>query len=177
MPRRLFKKYLPEPHKLRKDKSLSFLGSWLHDPNIWHLNRRSVSGGFAVGLFMAFVPFPFGQTIAAALLAIFFRVNLPLSAALVWLTNPITMPPIYLLALQLGNWLLGTSLAEQQFEFSLTWLSSNFITLWKPFALGCMLMSIVASIIGFFGTRFVWRWHVTNKYRNRSKKTVKPNAG
>lgn len=167
MPSKILKKYLPEPAKLKQDKNLQILGGWLHDPNIWHLNRRSVSGGFAVGLAMAFMPFPFGQTLAAALLAIFFRVNLPLSAALVWITNPITMPPIYLAALQLGNLMLGTSLAEQEFHFSVHWVTNHLGDIWKPFVLGCLTLSTVSAVLGYFTALWIWRRSVARKYSHR----------
>ena len=69
MAKKLIRRYLPDPHKIRDHKHLRLFGTLLHDPNLWHLNRRSVSGAFAVGLFMAFVPMPF-QMIPAAALAI-----------------------------------------------------------------------------------------------------------
>jgi uncharacterized protein (DUF2062 family) len=47
-----------------------------------------------VGLFCAFIPVPF-QMLLAAPSAIIFSANLPVSIALVWITNPITMPPIF----------------------------------------------------------------------------------
>ncbi|MFW6343056.1 MAG: DUF2062 domain-containing protein, partial [Halothiobacillaceae bacterium] len=76
-------------------------GSRLQDGNLWHLNRRSVSGGVAVGLFSAFVPIPF-QMVLAAGLAILLRVNLPLSVVLVWITNPITIVPLLWVANRIG---------------------------------------------------------------------------
>ena len=56
MPRRLFKRYMPDPEQIRNHRSLRFLGKLLHEPNLWHLNRRSVSRAMAMGLFAAFVP-------------------------------------------------------------------------------------------------------------------------
>ncbi len=170
MPRKFFKKILPSEHAIKNEKGLRFLGSLLHDPNLWHLNRKSLSGAMAVGLFMAFVPFPFGQTPAAALLAIFFRVNLPLSALLVWLTNPLTMPPIYLMAIKLGAWVLGIHPNMTQFELSWAWVSANLITFWKPFVVGSLIFSTVSSILGFFLTRLLWRWYVIRKYRAKRRR-------
>ena len=73
------------------------------DPNLWHLNRHSAAGGFGIGLFFAFWPVPF-QMWLSAFAAIPLRVNLPLSVATVWLTNPITMPPIFYGAYKVGNY-------------------------------------------------------------------------
>lgn len=94
MPRRLFKRYMPTPDSIKGNKSLRFLGKLIHDPNLWHLNRHSVARAMAIGLFWAMIPMPM-QMLAAAAVAIPLRANLPISIGLVWLTNPITMPPIF----------------------------------------------------------------------------------
>ncbi|WP_132491974.1 DUF2062 domain-containing protein [Pseudomonas aeruginosa] len=75
MPRRLFKRYMPDPESIRSQKSLRFLGKLTHDPNLWHLNRHSVSRAMAAGLFAAFIPMPM-QMLLAAGLAVWIRSNL-----------------------------------------------------------------------------------------------------
>jgi len=176
MPRKFLKRFLPAPHKVREDKVFRrFLGSWLHDPNIWHLNRHSVSGAFAIGLFMAFLPFPLGQTFMAAATAIFFRVNMPLAAALVWITNPVTMGPVYLLAIKLGELILGETVDITHFELSVDWLSEEFVTLWKPLATGCMVFSVVAAAVGYSGIHLLWRGYVLHKLRIKRRR--RRNAG
>ena len=82
MPRRSIKRFMPDPDSIKKHKSLRFLGSLLHDPNLWHLNRHSVARAMAVGLFAAFIPMPF-QMLLAASLAILVRSNMPISVGLV----------------------------------------------------------------------------------------------
>src|SRR3546814_2139222 len=99
MPRRLFKRYMPDPASIREHKSLRFLGSLLHDPNLWHLNRHSVARAMAVGLFAAFLPIPLQMLLAAAL-AITVRGNLPIAVSLVWLTNPLTIPAVFFCSYQ-----------------------------------------------------------------------------
>ena len=96
MPRKFFKKYMPDQHLLRSHRSLRWLGTHLHDPNLWHLTRKSVSRAFLVGVFCAFLPIP-GQMIVAAALALLCTSNLAISIGLVWLTNPLTMPPVFVI--------------------------------------------------------------------------------
>jgi hypothetical protein len=55
VPRKYFRKYLPDPEKLRSSRMVAAFGRWLHHPNLWHLNRRSVSGAVAIGLFSGLV--------------------------------------------------------------------------------------------------------------------------
>ncbi|MDF5922284.1 DUF2062 domain-containing protein [Pseudomonas aeruginosa] len=57
----------PDPESIRSQKSLRFLGKLTHDPNLWHLNRHSVSRAMAAGLFAAFIPMPMQMLLAAGL--------------------------------------------------------------------------------------------------------------
>jgi len=59
----------------------------LAQPMVWHLNRRSVAGGVAVGLFVSWVPVPLQMLLAAVLSAVL-RVHVPVSVVMVWFTNP-----------------------------------------------------------------------------------------
>ena len=169
MPKHIFKRYMPDHNTIRDHKSLRFLGTLLHDPNIMHLNRRSVSGAFSVGLFMAFVPVPF-QMLLAAIGAIVARVNLPISVALVWITNPLTIPPMFYFAYKVGTWILGTPAREFTFEHSLGWLMQELGAIWAPFLLGCFVCSTVLAILGNVLVRGFWRFHVGRSWRQRKAK-------
>ncbi|MEZ8143524.1 ATP-binding protein [Enterovibrio norvegicus FF-33] len=166
MPRKIFKKFLPRHDVIRKQKALAVFGNLLYDPNLWCLNRRSASGAFAVGLFMAFIPLP-SQMIMAAGLAIMFGVNLPLSIALVWITNPITMPVIFYGSYKVGAWLLGTP--NIHFHFELTWdfLFSQMNQIGPPFLLGCLVCGIFFAIVGYFGVQGLWRYSVVRSWQKR----------
>ena len=118
MPRKIIKRFTPNPETIKQQKALKIFGSLLTNPNLWCLNRRSAAGAFAVGLFMAWVPLP-SQMIMASGLTILFRVNVPLATALVWISNPVTMPPFFYFAYKLGSHLMG--LPPQPFHFELSW--------------------------------------------------------
>ncbi len=168
MPKKIFKKYMPDPEKLKKQKSLQFLGDRLHEPNLWHLNRRSVSLAFAVGLFAAWIPTP-GQMAIAAVAAFYFRANLPISVALVWITNPITMPAMFYFAYYIGVLLLGGDTPGADFEFSLESILSSLGDIGAPFLLGCLVLGIVSSLLGYFGISLYWRYNVSKQWRNRKR--------
>jgi len=169
MPRHLLKQYAPDHDVIRNHKHMRLFGRLLHDPNLWHLNRRSVSGAFAVGLFWAMMPMPM-QMLAAAATAIPCRVNLPVSVGLVWITNPITMPAIFYF-----NYLVGSiffpecHLNTDEFEMSVEWISHSLGDIWEPLFLGSLIVGIVLAIIGYAGMRLFWRWHVIHNYRKRQQ--------
>ncbi len=177
MPKKLIKRFLPDHQVIRDHKHLRFFGRLLHDPNLWHLNRRSASGAFAVGLFMAFVPVPFQMLLAAAG-AILFRVNLPLSAALVWITNPLTMAPIFYFSYLLGAWLLGTPPHGEGFHFTLSyeWLVNELGVFWQPFLLGCFVSGALSALLGYLTIRGLWRLHLVKHYRARKQRILARNS-
>lgn len=169
MPRKFIKRFLPNHETIKKQRVLKVFGNVLYNPNLWNLNRRSAAGAFAVGLFMAFVPLP-SQMIMAAGLAIIFSVNLPLSIALVWISNPITMPILFYGAYKLGAWLLNTP--PQLFHFELSWafLSSQMSTIGPPLILGCTICAIVSALIGYISIRLIWRFSVIRSWQKRTSR-------
>lgn len=167
MPKTALKKFLPDPEIIKNHKSLQFLGDKLHDPNFWHLSRRSISMAFAVGLFTAWMPLP-GQMAIAAALAFYCRANLPVSVALVWVTNPLTMPPMFYFAYRLGLWLLERPAPGKNFEFSLAGVMSGLGHTWEPFLLGCLILAMLCAASGYFGVTYLWRRHVARKWAARA---------
>ncbi|APZ42506.1 DUF2062 domain-containing protein [Acidihalobacter ferrooxydans] len=139
---------------------------------MWHLNRRSISGGVAVGLFMAFVPLPF-QMLFAAVAAIILRVNLPTAAALVWISNPLTMPPILFFAYKLGLWVLRRSPHHMPaFTLSLEWFGGEFLKIWEPLLVGSFLLSASTALLGYAGMRLFWRCTVARRWALRRQRRL-----
>nr|WP_086940368.1 DUF2062 domain-containing protein [Thaumasiovibrio occultus] len=168
MPKNFIKRIIPSHERIKKQKALNVFGSLLHNPNLWGLNRRSASGAFAVGLFMAFMPLP-SQMIMAAGLAMLFRVNLPLSITLVWVSNPVTMPIMFFLAYKLGAWILQTPPVDFYFELSWSYLAAQASVIGPPFLLGCLLCGALSALIGYFSIQALWRYSVVRSWNKRNK--------
>lgn len=155
-----------------KDKKLRRLfGDLLHDSNLWHLNRFSVAWGVSVGLFVAFIPVPFQMPLAAAL-AILIGCNLPISVVVVWVSNPVTMAPMFFAAYKLGAWILSVSPQSVKFKISLEWLQTGLGAIWEPFLLGCLVLGVITAAIGHLAVRVIWRIHVISSWRERKRRRM-----
>lgn len=162
MPRKFFQRFLPHQRTIKENKILQIFGDWLHQPNLWHLSRRSVAGAFAVGLFFAWVPVPF-QMVLSAGAAIWLGVNLPLSIVIVWITNPVTIPAMFYVAYIVGTWIVGEPVTDFNFELTINWLLNELSAIWKPFLVGCFTLASISSIIGYFTVEAIWRYSVLSK--------------
>lgn len=172
MPRRFFRKFAVKREQLKNRWWLAPFEHLLHDPNLWVIRRRNVVPAFALGLFVAYLPFP-GHVLTAALLAILLRVNLPVAALSTLVTNPITIGPMFLAAFKLGQRLLRQQPRPFEFEMSFAWLSDRFFYTWQPLMLGCVLLGAVLSLVGFVALDLLWRASISDYLRKRRQRKLK----
>lgn len=175
MVRKFIRKHLPSRESVRDHRLLRRFEALLHHPNLWHLNRRSVSGGVAIGLFAGLIPGPF-QMLTAAILAIPLRVNLPVALATTLYTNPFTIVPLYFAAYEIGRRVLGDGSAAPapppEFSFAefghwFTAMLDWTLSLGKPLALGLVLLALGLAATGYVAVRILWRVYVTIAWRRR----------
>ena len=171
--RSFLKRFAPKRQQIEKHRHLQVLGYILHEPNIFHLTRRSAAGGVAVGLFLAFIPLP-GQMLLAVLLSLLFRVNMPLAIACVWLSNPVTIAPLFFLAHKTGGWLLNAPVKQVQFEPSMGWLAETLAEIWQPLLLGSLTLGTLAALAGYTLIRLLWRLSIVRQWEER--KALKNNS-
>ena len=174
MPRKYFRKFLPSHDSIRQNRHLARFGTLLHHPNLWHLNRKSVAGGFAVGLFSGLVPGPL-QMLTAAILAIPLRVNLPVALFTTLYTNPFTIGPLYLIAYQYGKLFVGADgavthapeIAWSNFGESIQLYVDWLISLGKPLAFGLVALALTLAAAGWVFVQLAWRAYVVLAWRRR----------
>lgn len=166
MPRKFLKRYLPDHRTLREQWYLRPFQALLHDPALLYPNRRTASRALALGLFWAFIPVPL-QMAGAALMALWMRVNLPIAVAAVWVTNPLTMGPIFYAEYRLGAWLLDRPPGDFRFELSFEWLMEGLQHIWEPMLLGTLVFCVFFSALGYVVLNRVWMFSVMRSYTSR----------
>lgn len=166
VPREFIKRYTPDAEKVKQHKSLQFLGGHLHACELWHLNRYSIARGFATGLFWSLIPLPM-QMAGAAITALLWRANMPISIALVWITNPLTIVPVFYLLYLFGASLLGVPTIEMPEGVSIEWFRHSIEEIWQPLLLGSVVCATVVALIGYYGIHLLWRILVLKRWKNR----------
>jgi uncharacterized protein (DUF2062 family) len=176
MLRKYLRKFLPDHESVKQNRWIRPFGSWLYHPNLWHLHRRSVAGGVAVGMFSGLIPGPF-QMMGAAILSVLFRVNLPVAMFTTLYSNPFTILPLYVVAYNLGAFVSGgqdgatlsfLAIPEMNWSNWYTILPEWLLTLGKPFAVGLPLLAIILAILGYFFVRVLWYWVVRCEWEKRA---------
>ena len=182
MPRKFFRRFLPDGDTVRANKYLAWLGTWLHHPSLWRLNRDSVAGAVAIGLFSGLVPGPL-QMLTAALLAIPLRKNLPVALITTLYTNPFTIVPLYVLAFAYGRLLLGathTPMEIKTFDWDWAhWLDSMgaladwALALGKALAVGLVALALTLAALGYAAVQVAWRAYVVFAWRARRRRRTR----
>lgn len=138
----------------------------LEHPVYWSLNRRNVTRAFAMGLAIAFVPLPVHVPLATVM-ALLLRLNVPAAIFGTFITNPLTMLPMYMAAYWVGCGVLGIPGHDIAFSMSWDWLSMALPTIWRPLLLGCLVLAAAAAVCGYVLLGGVWHLSLVLKYHER----------
>jgi hypothetical protein len=179
MPRKFLRRFLPDAAQVRANRLVARFGAWLHHSNLWHLNRDSVAGAVAIGLFSGLIPGPL-QMVTALALAIPLKKNVPVALLVTFYTNPLTIVPLYVIAYEYGKLLLGSNRDHagiQPFEWdwtswgeSLRALLEWTLALGKPLAVGLPALALTLAILGWGAVQLAWRAYVILAWRARARR-------
>ena len=146
-------------------------------PAFWRFTRRSVPRGVALGLFSGFI-IPVGQILLAAFLALPARANVPVAVGVTFITNPFTVPFWLVIANKVGKFFLkideaGVSTQIGREVSSGMWENvSWFFHTAGVTAVGFVILSVIASSVGYLISGFVWRAWIGRKRKTRLQRTV-----
>lgn len=172
-------RWLPTRESLHNNRWLRWLGPALHHPRLWHMSRKGLALGLALGIFFGLL-IPVAQIPASATLAVLLRANLPVAVASTLVTNPVTFGPVYYGAYRLGRWVLhepelSEAAAAQVLETSqaetprVQGLSGHLAHWWtylstvgKPLVVGLAIVATASGVLVYFLASLVWvlktRW-------------------
>jgi len=166
MPRRWLKRFLPQRHTVDERWFLRPFRALLHDPALWALHRRNVLRATAVGIICAFVPIP-GQSALAGLLALYFRVNVPVALLASLVSNPVTVGPLYYGAYRIGLVILGDhpSAEAPTVPPASSWSQLGDVV--APLLIGCALLAALSAAIAWLLINWLWVSAIRRQLRRR----------
>ena len=176
--KKFLKNKLPGPEIITENRYLRFLSPWLGHPRLWHMHRRSVALGIAIGLVTGLLPGPV-QILMGLLIAIPLRANVLAAAFATFYTNPFTFIPLYMLAYKVGGLVTGEQVntlhvPEVSFTLASMWTAIPDLFRWlfslgDTLLIGLAIQATATAIFGYFLTLIVWRIVVTLRWRNRHR--------
>ena len=168
-----YQRWIPTEEKLRQSRWLAWLAPWLGRPSLWIWSRHGVALGVALGVFFGMLV-PIAQIPASAIAAVVLRANLPAAAASTFVSNPITFAPVYYLAYQLGNVVLGNEpeerapaqanadkLQKQLTEEKQLGFWQRLKLMGKPLMVGLSIMATAFGLFSYVLISLIWfasRW-------------------
>lgn len=143
---------------------------------LWRFTRRSVPRGVALGLLVGiFLLIPGIQIIGVAMLALPLRANIPIGAAMTFLSNPATTPFILIASTVAGNWALGLHADVATFDQLISqragisaWLNWLFSEAAPAMLAGLALIAMAAAVLGYVIAAVFWRFWIAGKWRRRA---------
>lgn len=165
-----FKRVLPTPEKLGKNRLLRPLMKRISGAKIWQVNRRSIAGGMASGVFFGALPIPIQIPCAVAAAALC-RVNAAVAALATLYSNPLTMPPIFYFNYRIGKWLFGGGVPEN-LHFSVENLGTMGGKVLMPLFTGSIVVGLVLAVLSYFIVLFWWRWTLVRHYKHRAERKI-----
>lgn len=149
-------------------------GHKLFSDLLWRTDKRSISGGVALGLFVAFTPtIPF-QMLLTVCGGLYFRVNLPIALAACWVTNPLTAVPIYTAAWKLGRYIVENAAPfREAFEaYNIEGRATRIIRQGFYLWTGSLIFSLVSALSANVAIRVLWK--LSHKPGHSKKKNIQP---
>jgi uncharacterized protein len=168
-------KHTPKREELAESRWMKPFGRSVLRSDLWRFTRRSVPRGVGAGLLVGiFLMIPGLQIVGAALLSIPLRANIPVAAAMTFLSNPATTPFILVGSIFVGNSLgfhADLSAFNNLYERGADvgewagWMASDAA---PALISGLFVIAFGAALIGYAISTVGWRWWTGRKWRQRT---------
>ena len=167
----------PSRESFENSRFLKPFAQRVFHPALWRFTRRSVPRGVALGLLVGiFLLVPGIQIVGAALFALPVRANVPVAAAMTFLSNPITTPFLLAGALFIGNATLNLGADLSQFEALMSrhaslksWAEWFFSSAAPALLWGLFVIAVLAALLGYVIAVWAWRIWLIRKWQTRRR--------
>lgn len=176
MAKQFFQAWLPSPEKVNSMKIIKIFGQRTLSPQLWYVNRKSISKAIFIGTFWGILPIPL-HSLLIILTVLVFEANLPVALLMAWIMNPFTIVPILFFAFWIGSkiyhvHMINSDMLLGVFHQIVHWIENfgqghiDFI-LAKILATGLICEALFFAFLFFIGMRLYWRWSTIKKWRKR----------
>jgi len=155
----------------KKDKFDHLLEKYKLPRAYFNFNRKMVTRGVLVGLFWGFIPMPM-QMAGVMLTTPFFRFNVPIALATVWLSNPFTYGPLWYLEYITGNFILGRDGIEN-IELTMEWFQNHWDDIVVPLYIGTAFYSTVVAFLVYLLLNWLWVRSAKREWHTRISRKIK----
>lgn len=148
-------RWLPRKASLKRYPILGKFGHQLRNRKyLWSFKQPYVGPAILIGSIVAFLPLFGVQLLTVTALALVLKVNLPVLAGLQFISNPLTLVPIYLINYKIGSWLLDSvGLATTSESTVVTVFSGVNSTMIGGIVLGTL---VGVLLYGAYRIRLIW---------------------
>jgi hypothetical protein len=190
------KNRLPTRTSIQHNRWLRWLGPSLYHPRLWHMSRKGLSLGLAIGIFFGLL-IPVAQIPFSAAAAVLLRANLPVAIGSTLVTNPVTFGPVYYAAYKVGVMVVGgapapvanaaevLAQAPDPVAQETRSLRQQFIRFWaylqgvgKPLVVGLALFAVIGGLLVYVLSSLIWiartRWRRRQRLKTAQQRKASP---
>ncbi len=196
-----FKRLVPTQESVRKNRWLRWLGPALQQPKLWHMGRRAIALGVALGVFFGLL-IPVAQIPASAAMAVLLRANVPMAIASTLVTNPVTFGPVYYAAYRVGSVFVDDRPATEEEasraaaeaalaletinidgDDTISWRDrihsaiDRLTSIGRPLMVGLLILATICSILAYFLVYAIWGINTRLRRRKRQRQSAHGTGG
>lgn len=158
---------LPCREELARSPWLRPIARHVLAPALWRMRGETVARGVAVGMLWAFLV-PFAQILFATAHCVWWRGNIPVAAAITFITNPFTVGGWLWLAYHVGS--LVVTAPPPSMPADGAGLAAWVQAIGVPAMVGMGLFAVVGAGLGYVLVKLLWRVRLSLHLHRRAQR-------